>query len=91
MTGFYYWASRPDGGRCRPARCATHRTDGQQGNDFYLALLTAGVYLCVRGFDNIHPGSTKAPLDPVLVFLKARIVPRSATTKPGPRAPDEAG
>jgi hypothetical protein len=29
-----------------------------------LAILTAGVYLVVRGADNIHQGLTKAPFDP---------------------------
>lgn len=29
-----------------------------------LAILTAGIYLVVRGIDNIHQGLTKAPLDP---------------------------
>jgi hypothetical protein len=29
-----------------------------------LAILTAGVYLVVRGLDNIHQGLTKPPLDP---------------------------
>jgi hypothetical protein len=32
---------------------------------FYLAILTASLYLIVRGFDNIHQGFTKEPLDPV--------------------------
>jgi len=32
---------------------------------FYLALLTAGVYLLVRGLDNIHQGLTKDPRDPI--------------------------
>jgi hypothetical protein len=30
-----------------------------------LAILTAGVYLVVRGLDNIHQGLTKPPLDPL--------------------------
>lgn len=30
-----------------------------------LAVLTAGVYLVVRGADNIHHGLTKAPIDPI--------------------------
>jgi hypothetical protein len=35
----------------------------------YLAILTAGVYLIVRGLDNIHRGLTKAPYDPIGVVL----------------------
>jgi|GEM_PF-6213931 len=30
---------------------------------FYLTLLTAGIYLVVRGLDNLHQGFTKPPLD----------------------------
>jgi vacuolar-type H+-ATPase subunit I/STV1 len=36
---------------------------------YYLAVLTAGVYLIVRGFDNIHQGYTKDPKDPVAIAL----------------------
>lgn len=47
-------------------------------SDFYLAMLTAGVYLVVRGLDNIHQGLTKEPNDPVALrvidFIKNRIV-----------------
>jgi hypothetical protein len=32
---------------------------------FYFAVLTAGVYLVVRGLDNVHQGLTKEPLDPL--------------------------
>lgn len=32
---------------------------------FYLALLTACVYLVVRGLDNIHQGLIKDPIDPI--------------------------
>jgi hypothetical protein len=32
---------------------------------YYLAVLTAGVYLIVRGFDNVHQGLRKDPRDPV--------------------------
>jgi len=31
----------------------------------YLAILTAGIYLVVRGADNMHTGLTKAPVDPL--------------------------
>jgi hypothetical protein len=33
-------------------------------SSFYLAILTASVYLFVRGLDNIHQGLTKEPFDP---------------------------
>lgn len=33
-------------------------------SSFYLVILTASVYLFVRGLDNIHQGLTKEPLDP---------------------------
>lgn len=41
----------------------------------YLAILTAGIYLVVRGADNMHTGLTKEPVDP----LAARIF-RSRST-----------
>ncbi len=34
-------------------------------SNFFLAFLTASVYLVVRGFDNIHQGFTKEPFDPL--------------------------
>lgn len=41
---------------------------------FFITILTASVYLVVRGFDNIHQGITKDPIDPIatkiLNFLK---------------------
>lgn len=36
---------------------------------FYLAVLTAGVYLVVRGLDNIHQGISKEPRDPIVTNL----------------------
>jgi hypothetical protein len=36
-----------------------------QDPNFYLAMLTAGVYLVVRGLDNMHQGLTKDPIDPI--------------------------
>jgi hypothetical protein len=33
--------------------------------NFYLVVLTAGVYLVVRGLDNMHQGLTKEPIDPI--------------------------
>lgn len=37
---------------------------------FYLAVLTAGIYLVVRGLDNAHQAWTKDPLDPATNKLK---------------------
>jgi hypothetical protein len=39
---------------------------------FYFAVLTAGVYLVVRGFDNIHQGLTKEPFDPLATWVVRR-------------------
>jgi hypothetical protein len=43
-------------------------------SEFYLTLLTAAIYLVVRGLDNIHQGLTKDPIDPIGIkifnFLK---------------------
>lgn len=47
--------------------------------DILIALLTASVYLVVRGFDNVHQGLTKPPLDPVAVALVEWIRSRSRT------------
>lgn len=41
------------------------QTSASYSSQFYLAVLTAGVYLIVRGLDNIHQGLTKKPYDPV--------------------------
>lgn len=44
---------------------------------FYLAILTASVYLVVRGLDNVHQGLIKDPVDPygtkLFNILKRRI------------------
>ncbi|CAE6793488.1 hypothetical protein R70006_04959 [Paraburkholderia domus] len=48
---------------------------------FLLLLLTAGIYLIVRGLDNMHQGATRAPLDPVGVYVKAKLVPRPAAAQ----------
>lgn len=37
----------------------------------YIVVLTAGVYLMVRGFDNMHTGLTKDPVDPFIKWLRA--------------------
>jgi hypothetical protein len=36
---------------------------------FYLAVLTAGVYLVVRGLDNVYQGFTNSPPDPFAATL----------------------
>ncbi len=44
--------------------------------NFYLVILTASVYLVVRGLDNIHQGLTKEPIDQymrkLILFFKAK-------------------
>lgn len=59
------------------ANRATTQTDEITSSGFYLAILTASVYLVVRGFDNIHHGLTKDPIDPygtkIYAFLKKRV------------------
>ena len=56
---------------------AITQIDQFTSSDFYLAILTASVYLIVRGFDNIHQGLTKEPIDQygtkLFTFLKMRI------------------
>lgn len=50
---------------------AVHRLTGESSQPgstsaaLYLAILTAGVYLVVRGLDNMHQGLTRAPIDPL--------------------------
>jgi len=65
-------------------------------NSFYLTMLTAGVYLVVRGFDNIDQGLHKDPKDPVATRLLARIrgvstptpgAPATSVPSPGPVRP----
>jgi len=49
---------------------AAHRVIGIQKDpsaldlELFLALPTASIYLVVRGFDNVHQGLTKDPIDP---------------------------
>lgn len=42
---------------------------GSSNLDFYLAILTAGIYLVVRGCDNVHTGLFKDPIDPIAAKL----------------------
>lgn len=39
--------------------------------DVFLPFLTAGVYLVVRGFDNIHQGLMQDPPDPLVLWVKS--------------------
>jgi hypothetical protein len=50
---------------------------------FYFAVLTAGVYLVVRGLDNVHQGLTIDPIAAtVLRFLKRKTRGQSAAVPP---------
>lgn len=40
-----------------------------------LALLTAAVYLVVRGIDNMHQGAISEKVDPILKFIRKKISP----------------
>jgi hypothetical protein len=51
--------------------------------NFYLAILTAGIYLVVRGLDNIHQGLTKPHLDPLAAKLIARFKSKSRSNGEG--------
>lgn len=50
----------------------------------HLALLTAGIYLVVRGFDNIHQGLTKDPIDPVAAYLLKKFRPNGDAANQSP-------
>ena len=47
---------------------------------FYLTVLTAGVYLVVRGCDNVYTGLTKDPRDPLAIALLDYFKAMSART-----------
>ncbi|HEY8880853.1 MAG TPA: hypothetical protein VIN03_25000 [Roseateles sp.] len=53
----------------------------------YLAVLTAGIYLVVRGFDNIHQGLTKDPKDPIASLVLKRVL----SALRDPESPQPAG
>jgi hypothetical protein len=67
---------------------AVHRVSSETipaaslSSGLYLAILTAGVYLVVRGLDNIHIGLTKEPYDPVARRFLAFIEPSPTTKNP---------
>lgn len=50
-------------------RVTIEPTSPAQAPAFYLAILTAGVYLVVRGLDNVHQGWTKEPHDRVAKWV----------------------
>jgi|SRR5882672_3771276 len=50
--------------------------------DVWIALLTASVYLIVRGFDNIHQGVTGEPKDPAAAKIASWIGKRVAPLAP---------
>ena len=53
-------------------------SNGQVGGfSFFIVFLTAGIYLVVRGLDNIHQGITKAPIDPLAARFLASIRSKS--------------
>lgn len=52
---------------------------------FHLAILTAGIYLVVRGFDNIHQGWTKDPIDPVAAHFLRKFRSNGDMAKQSPR------
>ena len=54
-------------------RIATESDAAVKEPAFYLAILTAGVYLVVRGLDNMHQGLVKEPLDPIFTWLLKRL------------------
>lgn len=58
--------------------------------DLFLPLLTASVYLVVRGFDNVHKGIVTEPYDPIGTVVWAWIQARSpepASKLPAPSQP----
>lgn len=68
---------------------AVHRLDSEQALvtssdiSFYFAILTASVYLIVRGLDNMHQ-SWRDQIDPVAKFL-FRLGTQSTVVSPAPR------
>lgn len=53
---------------------AEDTTSFLQRTDFYIAFLTAGIYLVVRGLDNVHQGLTKDEhRDPLFACISGRL------------------
>jgi hypothetical protein len=61
---------------------AAQKFSDPSGNDaglsFFIAFLTAGIYLVVRGLDNMHQGLTKQPIDPLAIKVLNGIKARKA-------------
>jgi hypothetical protein len=53
---------------------ATADQPGIRNSAFYLAVLTAGVYLVVRGLDNMHVGLTREPKDELAGHVISRVI-----------------
>ncbi len=51
----------------------------------FLPFLSAGVYLVVRGFDNIHQGIKQDPADPLVTWLEKALRIGSEQEAPSPR------
>ena len=56
----------------------------EQNAGFFLAVLTAGVYLLVRGMDNVHQALTKPPLDPIANAVAEAFAPETDTEQSKP-------
>lgn len=71
-------------------RVSIESSTAAQDPAFYLALLTAGVYLVVRGLDNVHQGLTKDPKDPAAASMSnwvgSQLGSRKATAEAERRA-----
>lgn len=60
-------------------RVAIENSNTSVTTGLYLAILTAGVYLVVRGLENIHQGLTKEPLDPIAISFLNRFKNKNPT------------
>lgn len=69
-------------------RAAVAGEGGREDAAFYLAVLTAGVYLVVRGLDNVHQGITRTPTDPIVKALFDYFKEMSARATAG-QSPEE--
>jgi len=49
---------------------------------FVLPMLTASVYLVVRGLDNVHQGSEEPSMDPVAFLVRKLFYAKSDSTMP---------
>ena len=57
----------------------------------FLAFLTAGVYLVVRGLDNIHHALKSDPPDPLVRLIRAKLTPSQVAIPPLPRRAKKKG